>query len=304
VRVIITGGTGLIGRSLCWALTERDYEIIVLSRDPVRATHMFHHQGLTSIKVKDWDARTGDGWGELIRSDSAIVNLAGASPAHWRWTKEYRRHILESRLYAAKAVMQAMERYGPPEVLIQASAAGYYGDRGHELLTESSPPGLGFRAEVAEAWEASVAGARTRCCFLRTGLVLDAYIGIFPPLRHFAQLLGRQLGDGDQWMPWIHVDDVAGAICFLLEQQTLSGALNVCSPEAVSNRDFLRATRRLLHRFALVSLPAPGLRLLLGELSTVVLDSQRLVPQRLLEASFPFRYAQLDQALHHLLPVI
>jgi NAD dependent epimerase/dehydratase family enzyme len=105
-------------------------------------------------------------------------------------------------------------------------------------------------------------------------------------------------------MPWIHVDDVAAAICFLLEQQTLSGALNVCSPEAVPNREFLRATRRLLHRFALVSLPAPGLRLLLGELSTVVLDSQRVVPQRLLEASFPFRYAQLDQALHHLLTVI
>src|SRR5215469_11041309 len=217
MRVIITGGTGLIGRSLCRALTRRDYEIIVLSRDPARATHMFHHRGLTNIKIKGWDARTGDGWGDLIRSDSAIVNLAGASPAHWRWTKEYRRQILESRLQAARAVMQAMERYGPPAVLVQASAAGYYGDRGHELLTESSPPGQGFRAEVAEAWEASVAGARTRCCLLRTGLVLDAHAGAFPPLRRFAQLLGSRLGNGDQWIPWVHVEDIAGAICFLLQ---------------------------------------------------------------------------------------
>jgi len=301
VRIIITGGTGLIGRSLCRKLARRGYEIIVLSRDLARATRAFHYLGLTDVKIMAWDARTADGWGALIRPDTAIVNLAGASPAHWRWTTTYRTHILESRLHAGEAVMQAMERYGSPDVLVQASASGYYGDRGPEVLTESSPPGQGFRAEVAQAWEASVAEARTRCCLLRTGLVLDAHAGIFPPLRRFAQLLGSRLGDGDQWVPWVHVDDAASAISFLLEEQTLSGPFNVCSPEATPNWEFLRATRRLLRRFGLVPLPAPGLRLLLGELSTVVLDSQHLVPRRLLEAKFPFHYAGLDQALHHLL---
>jgi uncharacterized protein len=301
VRIIITGGTGLIGRSLCRTLARGGYEIVVLSRDPARATHTFQYLGLTNVKIMAWDARTADGWGALIRPDSAIVNLAGASPAHWRWTKTYRARILESRLHAGTAVMQAMERYGRPNVLVQASASGYYGDRGEELLTEFSPPGQGFRAEVAQAWEASVATARTRCCLLRTGLVLDAHAGIFPSLRRFVQLLGCRLGDGDQWVPWVHVDDAVSAICFLLEQKTLSGPYNVCSPEAAPNWELLCAIRRVLRRFALVPLPAPGLRLLLGELSTVVLDSQHLVPRRLLEARFPFQYARLDQALHHLL---
>jgi uncharacterized protein (TIGR01777 family) len=301
VRVIITGGTGLVGRSLCWTLVQQGHEIIVLSRDPAPAAHAFQRMGLTSVKIMGWDARTADGWGGLIRSDSAIVNLAGASPAHWRWTKTYRARILESRLHAAGAVMQAMERYGSPDVLVQASAAGYYGDRGQELLTESSPAGQGFRAEVAQAWETSVVTARTRCCLLRTGLVLDAHAGIFPPLQRFVQLLGSRLGNGEQWIPWIHVEDAARAICFLLEQRTLSGPFNVCSPEAVPSHEFLRATRRTLRRFALVPLPAPSLHLLLGELSTVLLDSQHLVPQRLLEARFAFHYSSLDQALRQLL---
>ena len=256
---------------------------------------------MTNVKSIGWDARTDHGWGELIRSDSAIVNLAGASPAHWRWTKTYRARILESRLRAGEAVTQAIEQYGPPDVLVQASAAGYYGDRGQEVLTESSPPGQGFRAEVAQAWEASIATARTRRCVLRTGLVLDSHAGAFPSLRRFAQVLGSRLGAGDQWIPWIHAEDAARAICFLLEHRTLSGPFNVCSPQAVSNREFLRATRLVLHRFALVPLPASVLRLVLGELSTVVLDSQHLVPQRLVEAKFPFQYSRLDQALRHLL---
>ncbi|MGO8949060.1 MAG: TIGR01777 family oxidoreductase [Ktedonobacterales bacterium] len=299
--VIITGGTGLIGKWLTQTLARKGYEIIVLSRDPTRAAHMFGQLGLAHVKSIGWDARTDHGWGEFIRPDSAIVNLAGASPAHWRWTKSYRARMLESRLQAGEAVMKAMEKYGPPDVLVQASAAGYYGDRGQELLTESSSPGQGFRAEVARAWEASIATARTRRCVLRTGLVLDTHAGAFPPLRRFAEALGSRLGDGDQWIPWVHAEDAARAICFLLEHRTLSGPFNVCSPEAVTNREFLCATQRVLHRFGLVPLPATVLRLVLGELSTVVLDSQHLVPQLLVEARFPFQYPRLDQALHHLL---
>lgn len=301
MRIIITGGTGLIGRALVRLLAHENHEIIVLSRHPTPATQMFHRQGLTNIQVVGWDAQTAQGWGELIERESAIVNLAGASPAHWRWTRAYRARILQSRLRAGETVMQAIERYGSPEVLVQASASGYYGDRGAEHLTETSSSGQGFRAEVCRAWEASTAHARTRCCILRTGFVLDTHEGIFPAFLHFARLLGSQLGDGQQWLPWIHKEDLARAIQLLIEQKTPSGPFNLCAPQAVTNRDFLSQVSRVVQRCPVFPFPAFALRILLGELATVVLDSQRLVPQRLAEAHFLFKYPRLDQALRHLL---
>lgn len=301
MRVIITGGTGLIGRSLIELLARENYEIIVVSRQPAPAARMFRQQGLVNIQVVGWDARTVQGWGELIGGECALVNLAGATPAHWRWTQAYRARILESRLEAGHAVIQAIERYGPPAVIVQASAAGYYGDRGQEILTEASAAGQGFRAQVCQQWEACTAHVSTRHCVIRTGLVLDIHKGAFPPLLHFARLLGSRLGDGQQWLPWIHKADVAGAIQFLLEQRTPAGPFNLCAPEIVTNREFLRAVRHILKRPAVFPLPAPALRIVLGELSTVMLDSQRLVPQRLLEAGFLFKYPRLDQALRHLL---
>jgi uncharacterized protein (TIGR01777 family) len=301
MRVIITGGTGLIGRSLVTLLARQGYEIVVLSRDPALAAQMFRQLGLKTIRAVGWDARTAQGWGELITGESAIVNLAGASPAHWRWTRAYRARILESRLRAGAAVIQAIECCGPPGVLLQASAAGYYGDQGQQIVTEQSPPGQGFRAEVCQAWEASTAQATTRRCILRTGLVLDTHAGAFPPLLRFARMLGSRLGDGHQWIPWIHREDVARAIQFLIEQPALSGPFNLCAPEPATNRDFICAVQRVLKRFPVFPLPALALRVLLGALSTVMLDSQRLLPQRLIEAGFQFDYPQLEPALRHLL---
>src|SRR5579883_96062 len=301
MRVIITGGTGLIGRSLVALLAQGNYEIIVVSRQPALAAQKFRQQGLTSVRVVEWDAQTAHGWGALINRDSAIINLAGASPAHWRWTRAYRAHILESRLHAGRAVMQAMERYGPPAVLVQASASGYYGDRGQELLTEASSPGQGFRASVCQEWEASTADAQTRRCLIRTGLVLDLHEGAFPPLLHFAHLFGRQVGNGQQGLPWIHKADVARAIQCLLQHQELVGPFNLCAPEAVTNREFLSTVQQMLKCFPIFPLPAFVLRALLGELSSVVLDSQHLLPQRLTEANFQFEYPLLEQALHDLL---
>jgi uncharacterized protein (TIGR01777 family) len=301
MRVIITGGTGLIGRSLAARLASQGYEVIVLSRDPARAAKLFQQQGLAAIQTIGWDGRAAQGWGALLGKESAVVNLAGASPAHWRWTGAYRARILESRMRAGAAVMQAIECSGPPDVVIQASAAGYYGDRGEEILTEQSPPGQGFRAEVCQAWEASIAQINCRRCILRTGIVLDTHAGALPPLLLFARMLGSQLGDGQQWVPWMHKSDVAKAIQFLIERPALSGPSNLCAPEAVTNRDFIRSAQRVLKRFPVFPVPAFALRVLLGELSSVVLDSQRLLPQRLMDAGFQFDYPQLEQALQHLL---
>jgi uncharacterized protein len=272
-----------------------------LSRYPERAAQLFSQQGLPQIQTVGWDATSAQGWGKLMTSEWAIVNLAGATPAHWRWTRAYRARILESRLRAGQALMRAMERYGPPAVLVQASASGYYGDRGQELLTETSLPGQGFRARVCQEWEASTAYAPTRRCIIRTGLVLDLYAGAFPPLVRFARVLGSQVSSGHQWLPWIHRVDVARAIQFLLEQRQLSGPFNLCAPEGATNRAFLRTVQAVLRRPPLFPLPAFVLRALLGELATVMLDSQHLVPERLTEATFQFAYPTLSQALHHLL---
>lgn len=301
MRVIMTGGTGLIGSVLVEALARHGYEVVVLSRHPAVAAPALNQHGLASIRIVGWDARTAQGWGELVSGAKAVVNLAGASPAHWRWTRAYRTRILESRLRAGEAVMRAIERYGAPDVLVQASAAGYYGDRGQEILTESSSPGRGFRAEVCQQWEASTALATSRRCILRTGIVLDTHAGALPPILRFARMHGSQLGDGQQWIPWIHKADVAKAIQFLIEQPALSGPFNLCAPELATHQHFMRIVRRVVKRRALFTVPAGVLRVLLGELSSVVLDSQRALPQRLAEAGFQFDYPQLEQALRELL---
>src|SRR5258708_8213103 len=168
MRVIIAGGTGLIGRPLAAALARRGHEVVVLSRDRALAARTLGRRGLASIRTAGGDGQTAQGWGELIAGESAIVNLAGASPAHWRWTNAYRARILESRLHAGEAVMQAIERYGPPDVLVQASASGYYGDRGQIVLTEASLPGRGFRAALCQPWQASTTPPPTRPSFLPT----------------------------------------------------------------------------------------------------------------------------------------
>lgn len=300
MRVIITGGTGLIGRSLVEALARRRYEIVVLSRKPVVAARALRRQGMMDVRVVGWDGRTAQGWGDLVTRESAIVNLAGASPAHLRWTKAYRARIRESRLGAGEAVMEAISRYGPPEVLVQASAAGYYGNRGQEILTEASAPGIGFRAEICQEWEESTARAPVRRCVLRTGIVLDVHAGALPPLLLFARLCGSRLGDGQQWIPWMHKWDVARAIQFLIEDRAQSGPFNLCTPELTTNQELLRVARHMLKRVPVFPLPAFVLRLLLGEMSSVVLDSERMLPRRLVDANFPFEYPQLDEALCHL----
>jgi uncharacterized protein len=301
MRAVVTGGTGLIGRALVAALAQRGYACVVLSRSPERAAQVFRSLGLTSIQTVGWDARTPDGWGHMVSGQSALINLAGVTPAHWRWTKAYRARILESRLRAGEAVMRAIERCGPPAVLVQASASGFYGDRGDELLTEESGPGTGFRAEVCQAWEASTARAGTRRCVIRTGIVLDCHAGAFPPLLRFARMSGKRLASGTQWVPWIHLADVARAIQVLIEQRALAGTFNLCAPEPATNQALLDAVRQLERRTGVISVPPAALRVLLGELSSVVMDSQRMAPARLLSAGFQFTYPQLGPALRDLL---
>ncbi len=292
MRVIITGGTGLIGTALSAALARQGHEVIILSRTPAPS-----HPPDSAPRRVVWDGRTSAGWGALLTPDTAIVNLAGASPAHWRWTPAYRRRIIASRLDAGRAITEACLHHGPPARLIQASASGYYGDRGEEVLTETSAAGQGFRALVCQQWEASTASVTNSRCVIRTGIVLANDAGAFPLLRRFARVGGRRLGGGAQWVPWVHLTDVTHAIEFLLGHAEIVGAINLCAPEPTRNQAFIRAVQRLGGPPGVVPLPALLMRLALGEMARAVLDSERMLPTRLVTEGFPFVHPQLPSAL-------
>ncbi len=300
MRVVITGGTGLIGQALSASLLAEHHDVAVLSRNPDAAPPV-----PPGVDVVQWDARTSDGWGALANGANAIVNLAGASLNH-RWTPRYKNRIRESRVNAGRAVVQAVhEANQRPHVVLQASGAGYYGPRRNEIIGEGAPPGDGFLGQTAIAWEESTAAVEAlgvRRVIIRSGVVLSATGGAFPlmtlPFRFF---LGGQLGSGRQWLPWIHIADEVGAIRFLIARQSAAGPFNLTAPHPVTNAEFTRRLGQAMARPAFLRAPAWALRLAMGEMSTVVLEGQRAVPRKLLDKGFTFRFPTLQPALHELL---
>ncbi len=307
MRVIITGGTGLIGSTLAHSLSADGHEVIVLSRAPGEKKGLLP----PNVRVEHWDGVSAAGWGVLADGADAIVNLAGESIGGTRfppprWTLERKQRILQSRLHAGAAIMEALHNAKHrPGVLVQASAVGYYGSRGDETLTEDSPHGSGFVAQVCVDWEQSTAGAEAlgvRRVVIRTGVVLDprnnAFRSLILPFRFF---VGGPIGSGRQYFPWIHVEDEVRAIRFLMENAQASGAYNLTAPQPLPNREVARILGRVMRRPSFVPVPAFALKLALGEVSSVVLDSQRVVPKRLQEAGFVFRFPDFEAAVRHLL---
>ncbi len=302
MRVIITGGTGLIGRALAASLAGDGHEVIVLSRAPERYVGRMP----AGVRLKAWDAHSAKGWGTLADGADAIVNLAGENIAAGRWTAERKRRIRESRLNAGRAVVEAVaQARAKPRAVIQASAVGYYGPSGDEEIAEDHPPGHDFLAEVCVAWEASTAPVEeegVRRAILRTGIVLSARGGALPRmLLPFKLGLGGALGHGRQWFPWIHIRDHVRAIRFLIEHEQAHGPYNLSAPKPVRNAEFTRALGRALGRPAVMRVPATALKLVFGEMATVLLDGQRAVPRRLLEAGFTFEFTEVEAALRDLL---
>lgn len=302
MRVIIAGGTGLIGRALAADLVQDGHHVIVLSRTPERYTGRLP----AGVQVERWDARSAEGWAHLADGADAIVNLAGENIAAGRWTPERKRRIRESRLNAGRAVVEAVQAASNrPRVVVQASAVGYYGPCGDEEVTENHPPGSDFLARVCVEWEASTAPVEelgVRRPILRTGIVLSTEGGALPRmLPPFKLGLGGRLGSGRQWFPWIHIRDEVRAIRFLVEREDASGPYNLTAPNPVTNAELTRALGRVLGRPALLPVPALALKVLFGEMATVLLDGQRAVPRRLLEAGFSFEFTDVEAALRDLL---
>jgi uncharacterized protein (TIGR01777 family) len=307
MRVVITGGTGLIGRALSTDLVSDGYEVFVLSRAPERA------KGLPAgVRAERWDARTAEGWAHLADGADAIVNLAGANLAGEgffpsRWTDERKRVIRDSRIHAGRAVVQAVEQANQkPRVVIQSSGVGYYGYRGDEQVAEDAPPGNDFLARLAsEDWEPSTAPVEelgVRRAIARSGAVLDAQEGALPRmLLPFRLFVGGPMGSGRQWLSWIHLEDEVRAIRFLIENEDASGPFNLTAPGALTNADFGRVIGRVMGRPSFVPVPGFAMKLAFGEVTSVLLEGQRAVPSRLDEMGFQFRFPDAESALRHLL---
>jgi len=301
-RVLITGGTGLIGRALSAGLAQDGHEVIVLSRDPERATSL-----PANVRVERWDARTAEGWAGLADGAHAVVNLAGEGIAAGRWTTERKRRIRESRLNAGQAVVQAIgSAKQKPLVLVQASGVGYYGPCAEEDVLESAPTGQDYLARLAVEWEASTAAVEAmgvRRAIIRTGIVLSKNGGALPRMMlPFRLFVGGRLGSGRQWLPWIHIADEVGAIRFLMENEKAKGPFNLSAPNAVTNADLSRLLGRKLRRPACVPTPAFLLRLLFGEMAGMLLTGQKAVPRHLTQMGYAFRFAEAEAALGDILP--
>jgi uncharacterized protein (TIGR01777 family) len=302
-RIIITGATGFIGRALCRKLVEGGYEVVALSRNPEKGSESLPNQ----VRIVNWDAKTGEGWADYADGAYAIINLAGESIASGRWTQQKKRRILESRLNAGEAVLQAVERVeSKPKVVIQASGVGIYGNRDDEILDEFSPAGSGFLVEVAKQWEQStkkVEPMGVRQVIIRTGVVLGAGGGFLSRvLLPFRLLLGGRLGSGKQWIPWIHIDDEIGAIVFLMEKENLQGVFNLTPPNPLTSKEFFRFLGKAMRRPSWLPVPGFVLRVFLGEMAKeLILSGQRAVPKRLLDSGYEFEYPDAEPALREIL---
>jgi hypothetical protein len=305
MRVIITGGSGMIGRALARNLADDGHEVIVLSRGPESATRLPDR-----VRAERWDGRSAEGWAALVDGADAIVNLAGENIAgssmlqilFGRWTPERQRRILASRADAGRAVEQAVERAAhKPKVVIQSSAVGYYGLGREAPLSENAPPGDDFLARVCVEWEASTAPVESlgvRRVVFRSGVVLAPRGGILPllllPFRLFA---GGRLGSGKQWFPWVHLDDQVAAIRFAIEKDQARGTFNLTAPQQLRNTEAAAIIGRVLRRPVWLPVPAFALRLLLGEKNILVLDGQQAPPDRLVGLGFKFLRPRLEDAL-------
>jgi hypothetical protein len=293
MRVAVTGASGLLGSAVCRDLRAGGHETLSLVRRAPR-----------SGEVR-WDPAGGPLDAAALETVDAVVHLAGENIAGGRWTAARKQRIRASRVGGTHHLATALARLArPPRALVCASAAGYYGDRGDKLLAEDAPAGRGFLAEVCQGWEAAADPARARgirVVNLRIGLVLDRRGGALQRIMPiFRWGLGAPLGSGRQWWSWITLEDVVAIVLRAVEEEW-DGAWNAVAPHPVTNREFTRALARAVGRWTLPAVPRLALGMLFGEMAmALLLSSARLVPAKLVDAGFPFRYPNLEPALRAL----
>ncbi len=308
-RIVVAGGTGLLGRALADALAAGGHDVVVLTRKASSVTIDAARSEATraGVRLAHWtpDGSTGP-WAALLDGATAVVNLAGESIGEGRWTASRKARLRESRYAATRSLVAAMAACSKPAaVFVSASGIGYYGMDAEGVLTEDSPAGSDFIAELCSGWEAIAreAACARRVVTLRSGLVLDRDGGALPrmiaPFRFFA---GGKLGSGAQYISWIHIDDWVAFVTWAIGESALDGPLNVTAPNPVTNDEFSRAVGASLGRPSWLPAPAFALRVLLGEMAdSLLLGGQRAVPARALERGFNFRYPEVTGALRAVL---
>jgi uncharacterized protein (TIGR01777 family) len=295
MRALVTGATGFVGPHLLRRLDRP----IVLSRNAAQARKKLSQVG---ADAREWDLNAGPPPPDVFGGVDIVFHLAGEGVASGRWTKAKKQRIRDSRVTGTRNLVEGLTGATTrPKVLVSASAVGYYGSRGEETLTEQSPPGDDFLAEVCIDWEreaqrAAAFGIRTAT--LRIGVVLGAEGGalakMLPP---FKLGLGGPLGNGKQWIPWIHVEDLASLFVHVAKRDNIQGPVNAVAPGIVRNREFTKVLAKELHRPAIFRAPYLGLRIVFGEIAQVLFASQKVEPRAAVASDFQFRYPRLEEAL-------
>jgi len=296
MRVLITGGTGLIGQHLIPRLLELRHSVVVVTRHPQKARDRL------GSRIEIWPGLERQ---QNLDGVDAVINLAGEPIADKRWTEQHKQRLCNSRWTITRKLVELFAAsQTPPSVLISGSATGYYGDTGEVVVTEEEPPHNEFTHKLCARWEQIACEAQseqTRVCLLRTGVVLAPKGGILGKMAPIFRLgLGGLVGDGRQYLAWIHVDDMVNGILWLLDND-LRGPFNMVSPYPVRNEQFSHALGHTLHRPAILRTPATAIRLLMGESSVLMLGGQRALPKRLEAAGFGFRWYDLEEALEDVL---
>lgn len=296
MKIVVAGGTGFIGEPLVRRLVARGDDVTVLTRNPAK---------VEAGRGLQWDARTQGAWSADAASADVVINLAGENIAEGRWTERRKQQLIDSRLNATRALVEAMRREpAHRRTLINASAIGFYGDRGDEILDETSPRGAGFLAELVERWETAAREAEplARLVIIRFGVVLAPDGGALKKmLLPFKLGGGGPIGSGKQWMSWVDRDDALRLVEWAIANESVDGVYNATAPDPVRNRDFARALGRALHRPAIVPAPAFALKLVFGQMAEeVLLAGQRVVPARPLGEGFAFERRRIEDVLAQL----
>ena len=294
MKILITGGSGFIGTNLSEYLLQNGHRVCAIARsdDP----HRIRHDGYRYISA---DTTQPGEWQEEVGEADAVVNLTGATIFH-RWTTKYKKKIYNSRILTTRHVVASLPK-DKNVTLCSASGAGYYGDRGDDPLTEDETIGQNFLADVSKDWENEAQQATTkgvRVAVMRFGVVLGKNGGALAKMiPAFKLFVGGPLGSGNQWFPWMHLEDLMAAILFILERQDVSGPFNFCAPNPVQYRELAKTLGKVLGRPSFMPAPAFMIRLAMGEFGEVFLSSQRMLPDRLLKAGFSFQYPDLRGAI-------
>jgi hypothetical protein len=294
MNVLITGGTGFIGKALCTDLAMKNYTLWILTRNPDRARQLIPFKNIRYIQ--NFNEITND-----IIFDS-VINLSG-EPIAKRWTPEYKKILFESRIGVTQRLIECLSRLSqPPRVLISGSAIGFYGAQKDHELSETSAYHTGFTHDLCQAWENAALEATslgTRVCCLRTGVVLGTRGGMLKQIRlPYLMGLGGPIGDGNQWMSWVHINDLIKIIVFCINNEQMQGPVNATAPNPVRNKMFAKLYGKVLYRPALVPMPALFLHLLFGEMADeLLLRGQKVIPSKLRNAGFQFQYPELEMAL-------